>query len=448
MQALMMAVGSSLWAYIIAAGCGIVSTLNPTAEEHRRSIGRLRYFVKERGISGDLVGRLHAYFNQTSHLRHYESNSSELMASMTDQLRGETAHASAKVILLQCTYLRAATEPAFLTRAALALTRAVYCPKELVPCDQLTFITRGLVAKLGRIGVKVIGQDMILDNPALRDLAPASAVTLAHVSRLSRGDLLALVAEYPVQSAIIRKARYLLLLQRMLLRTAQVASEMSRPPSRAMSRAGRASPAKCQMTLVRAFDEAHRRVLQLSPTQQLGLDLGRVATQTTQGRGVMEGMPAGTGSTCQLERNVSALQRDFFHLEKDMSSFMEQMKSDMAEVRAALTGSFMVKKPTPSQLKSRPPPLKPLRRPSSSAHPPSRPPSRPPSSQPPHLQSHPLLPNESRTTSGELTGIGRGSRDRSGEPSADESGLDEGDLKMMARKSPPPRAQREASLDA
>ena len=32
-QAMMMAIGSSLWAYIIAAGCGIVQTLNPIADE-------------------------------------------------------------------------------------------------------------------------------------------------------------------------------------------------------------------------------------------------------------------------------------------------------------------------------------------------------------------------------------------------------------------------------
>ena len=44
LQSLMMFVGSSLWAYIIGCGCSILASLNPAADEHRRSIAMLNHF--------------------------------------------------------------------------------------------------------------------------------------------------------------------------------------------------------------------------------------------------------------------------------------------------------------------------------------------------------------------------------------------------------------------
>lgn len=37
-QGLMMVVGSSIWAFIIGSGCGIISTLNPERIEYRQTV--------------------------------------------------------------------------------------------------------------------------------------------------------------------------------------------------------------------------------------------------------------------------------------------------------------------------------------------------------------------------------------------------------------------------
>ena len=44
LQGFMMIFGSSLWAYIIGCGCSILASLNPAADEHRRTIAMLNHF--------------------------------------------------------------------------------------------------------------------------------------------------------------------------------------------------------------------------------------------------------------------------------------------------------------------------------------------------------------------------------------------------------------------
>ena len=129
----MMLIGSSLWAYIIACTCGIVTTLTPTAVEHRRLTGMLNYFVKHDGIPAELRERLRTYYNETTRMRYYQDNSQELMATMTPQLRREAAYASASWAFSHVSYLSdpSTLEPEFLAEAAIALTPAIYCPTEV-----------------------------------------------------------------------------------------------------------------------------------------------------------------------------------------------------------------------------------------------------------------------------------------------------------------------------
>ena len=47
-QSLMMLFGSALWSYIIAAGCGIISTLDPQGVEYRQTMDELNYFARRR----------------------------------------------------------------------------------------------------------------------------------------------------------------------------------------------------------------------------------------------------------------------------------------------------------------------------------------------------------------------------------------------------------------
>ena len=147
-----MLIGSSLWAYIIGSGCGIVATLHPEAEEHRRVIGQLNYFISDRECSRELATRLRTYFNETSRARYYREQDADLLRMMTNELRGDTSLSNAHTLFVRVPYFtHPSIERTFLSRIALALTTAIYCPREQVASDELTVITHGLVAKHGRI---------------------------------------------------------------------------------------------------------------------------------------------------------------------------------------------------------------------------------------------------------------------------------------------------------
>ena len=171
-QAVMMLIGSSLWAYIIGYGCGIVTQLNPSSSEHRRIVGMLNFFVEEhkiekvkraRGLQRladhamcmlfsassappslpaphqDLAHKLRMFYNETSLLRYYEANSTELMGTMTPQLRGASSLVAAHHLFAKVSFLSKPEdfESEFLSKAALSLTSAIYCPREQIPTEQV-----------------------------------------------------------------------------------------------------------------------------------------------------------------------------------------------------------------------------------------------------------------------------------------------------------------------
>jgi hypothetical protein len=148
--------------------------------------------------------------------------------AMTNSLRGETSFAAARTLFERVSYLsHPRVEPAFLSRAALALTAAVYCPREELPGGPLTIVVRGLVARGGRCGIGVFGEDVILNMPALRHVEKAMALTLVQVHCFSRDTLDDLLANdlYPHAKAVVRRACVRLTLRRVVLRIAEYARD-------------------------------------------------------------------------------------------------------------------------------------------------------------------------------------------------------------------------------
>ena len=230
-QAFMMLIGNSLWAYIIGYGCGIVTTLNPAASEHRRLVGMLNFFVEERKIAKPLAERLRMYYNETSLLRYYEANTTELKATMTRELLGEAALVGARFSLHKVAYFSNhldTLEPAFMAQTQLALTTAIFCPREHIDSDQLSIVMRGLVAYRGRIGVQSIGEDAILATNALRDQSAAHALTYVQVRQLTTERLAALLRDFPIAQRIVRKAAARMAVQRAVLKLAEFAREAKR----------------------------------------------------------------------------------------------------------------------------------------------------------------------------------------------------------------------------
>ena len=111
-------------------------------------------------------------------------------------------------------------EAGFLSEASLAVTLAFYCPREVIGNEQLSMIARGLVTKRGKIGISVVGEDIIIANPLLRDQSPANVLTLVQASQLARDDLMQLAKNYPRAAKLIRKKSILMIFRRAMVSAA------------------------------------------------------------------------------------------------------------------------------------------------------------------------------------------------------------------------------------
>lgn len=226
LQGFMMLVGSSLWAYIIGCFCSILASLNPASDEHRRTVGMLNHFCRDHAVPTELARALRTYFNETNRVRYYGEQSRELLGSMTNKLRGEASLAAAVDIFPHVPYFHSALiEPVFLSKAALALVPLIIVPGEVVASDSLSIVFSGLVAKNGRCGIRVFGEDMVLNTTALRKTEPAMALTFTQLQQMARARLDELLSDgnFVMARQSVRRWCIRLTLQRVILFTAEFA---------------------------------------------------------------------------------------------------------------------------------------------------------------------------------------------------------------------------------
>ena len=115
-------------------------------------------------------------------------------------------------------------EDDFFSCAALASTEMLYVRREAISTQSLTIVERGLVAQSGKIGLTVLGEDMILENVNLRHLAPATALTsLVAVTSLARDQLDSLLRDFPNARKVVVGARTRIAFQRAMVKVSQIA---------------------------------------------------------------------------------------------------------------------------------------------------------------------------------------------------------------------------------
>ena len=282
-QCLMMFFGSSVWAYIIGAGCGIIATLDPQGVEFRQTMDELNYFAQDKKLPQQLTLKLRTFFQNTKHVifaRQYD----DLLLKMSPLLRGEAALRVARQSIGKLPYFSPhEVESAFLATAALKMKVAIYSLREYVPIQHLTIIERGIAAKEGRLKIKggAIGMDMILTLPHLRDWAPVIALTVVcQVMTLSKEDLKEILPESPKAARKVRSAAYKLAFQRLVVRVAE--------EYRTSQLGNKDSPTKglLRLDMPDAVHRAHQRALKSMPAsakEQNVRDLFDRATPPVQG---------------------------------------------------------------------------------------------------------------------------------------------------------------------
>lgn len=207
-QCLMMLVGSSIWAFVIGSGCGIIATLNPERIEYRQTMDQVNYFAKSRRLPPHLTFKLRSFFHSTQRIFHAKRFDA-LLEKMSGSLRADVCTHVARAVLAKVPYFKESeVEADFLASVALALKPRVYCPREHVRTDELVIVERGVCVRAGKIFVKgmCVGEDMIVSRPAFRDGAPAIALSFLQVSTLEKSSLDDLLVSYPCARKAVRQA--------------------------------------------------------------------------------------------------------------------------------------------------------------------------------------------------------------------------------------------------
>ena len=213
---IMMLFGSFVWAYVIASFCTILSTLNPHRAEFRNMMDNLNLFMSEHSFDKMHAVRLREFFRQTQDYQRHASDD-ELFEKMSAQLRGDTALAVGQKVLNAVWYLKEkGIEKEYLAVIALNMGVSVYEAQEMVPTDDLTILTKGLVALRLRILGKgaVLGSDcIILDKHAgLREKSKGNCVSFVQTASISREMLFELMEPFPgAAHALMRASRRLTL---------------------------------------------------------------------------------------------------------------------------------------------------------------------------------------------------------------------------------------------
>lgn len=223
-QTLMMLVGSSIWAYVISSGCGIIATLNPNGVHYRHMMDELNYFAIDKKLPREMTVKLREFFSQTQHV-HRQRRYEVLFDSMSSRLKADAALCWARGTLMRVSYFSGKVEGEFLASAALTLTPRVFCRSEYISVESLLIIERGIAAKDGRIAGKgaTLGEDMVLNSLTFRDLDPAIALTfVVHASCLQKKAFETLLADYPVARSCVRHATFKLAFCRAVIQVAKV----------------------------------------------------------------------------------------------------------------------------------------------------------------------------------------------------------------------------------
>jgi len=224
MQAVMLAVGSSVWAYAIGSVCGIVATLDPAKIEYQQTMDEVNHFCKANAIPREFSVKLRSYFRNTIHLvrsRRYEG----LLQKMSTRLRGDAAYKMCEFRMRSVHFLvDPDIEPEFMCNLAIKFVTRAYSRLERVPCTDLIIIDRGVVAKLGRLylGGSCLGKDVILSHDNLRELGDAFSLSFTQTISLTQKDIFGLLPDYPKAYHIVRKAALRMALTRALIKAAQL----------------------------------------------------------------------------------------------------------------------------------------------------------------------------------------------------------------------------------
>jgi len=223
------AIMASVWAYVIGAVCGIVSTMQPHEASFQRTMDDLNWLMRDRQVPHNICIKLRRYFHETREMKRRRAEN-EIIDQMSPQLQGEFAHFMHKRWIEKVWYF--ATMPdEIIVCLARHLHMEVFCPHEKVISDRSLFIVQaGICALRGKILVSgdVWGEDMLLSNNILRGRHNARALSYLTVLQLHVQDVVQVVQNYHDARAKLRWAQVQIAIMRGVQKIAEVTRDLEK----------------------------------------------------------------------------------------------------------------------------------------------------------------------------------------------------------------------------
>eukprot|EP00946_MAST-07B_sp_MAST-7B-sp1_P005219 g5219.t1 len=193
-----MCIGGAVYAYIVGAITGIVSTMDEATAKFQVTMDTLNAYCRENKIPPLLKRRLLDYFYYTKELQRAE-HYTDLLELMSPTLRGEVSVLAngpwvQKIPFFNPDGCEVEEKADFITAITMRLNLSCYAPEEAVyvkgdPATHLYIIRRGVVGAHGRVlGTGAyFGADVILRSSTR--LWPVFCLTYVDVYGLARDDL-------------------------------------------------------------------------------------------------------------------------------------------------------------------------------------------------------------------------------------------------------------------
>eukprot|EP00927_Polykrikos_kofoidii_P082431 TRINITY_DN819_c0_g1_i8.p1 TRINITY_DN819_c0_g1~~TRINITY_DN819_c0_g1_i8.p1 ORF type:complete len:1013 (-),score=141.79 TRINITY_DN819_c0_g1_i8:65-2857(-) len=204
--------GSSvLWAYIIGAGCALMSNLDPEQTEFEHRMDAFNAMARDQELNQDLRARGRQYIREERFHHHFLRNRAAVH-TLGHNLRGTVSQQLAAQYLDNIWFFRR-TSSQFREETANKLVPHFYERREVVEqFGRLCVVERGAVGRSGRILVpwNYWGEDMLVRLDVLRNRTPSITLSYTELVTLSREDLSTVLIDYPEELDSFRRSAALL----------------------------------------------------------------------------------------------------------------------------------------------------------------------------------------------------------------------------------------------
>lgn len=201
--------GSVIWAIVQGVVCGIITVGDPHYITHRQNMDQLNFLMADMGVNQEVKIRVREYYKNTLSLLRRQDYP-DILTLLSPILMTDVCLKMSEYVVQSVDWM-GACEPDFLRDLFRKMDRESFAIKEVIVATKLNVLNVGVVARGGKFLVPAadggpIWGDILLTAPALRNMAPARALTYVEVTTLTREALDEVLAEYPISAAEVRRA--------------------------------------------------------------------------------------------------------------------------------------------------------------------------------------------------------------------------------------------------